>query len=202
MTTLNPEAHPLNQRQAQECVDALEVGTQVVNALQRIVSRHSDPLEPAVVTVGTFNAGTAFNIIPGEATLSGTTRTFSNSVWEQWEDDIHRIVSNVCASMGAEFELTYTQGYPVTINDADMTALVKKCAIGVVGEDRVVTPHKTMGGEDFSFFLREAQGTYFALGTGYEGGAMVHNPLFDFNEDILLTGVETFCRIALELISD
>lgn len=182
-----------------ECVDALEVGTQVVNALQRMVSRHSNPLEPAVVTVGTFNAGTAFNIIPGEATLSGTTRTFSNSVWEQWEDDMHRIVSNVCASMGAEFELTYTQGYPVTINDPDMTALVKKCATGVVDEDHVVTPKKTMGGEDFSFFLREAQGAYFALGTGYEGGASVHNPAFDFNEDILLTGVETFCRIALEL---
>ena len=182
-----------------ECVDALEVGTQVVNALQRMVSRHSDPLEPAVVTVGTFNAGTAFNIIPGEATLSGTTRTFSNSVCEQWEDDMHRIVSNVCASMGAEFELTYTQGYPVTINDPDMTALVKKCAAGVVDEDHVVTPKKTMGGEDFSFFLREAQGAYFALGTGYEGGASVHNPAFDFNEDILLTGVETFCRIALEL---
>jgi amidohydrolase len=185
-----------------ECVDALEVGTQVVNALQRMVSRHSNPLEPAVVTVGTFNAGTAFNIIPGEATLSGTTRTFSNSVWEQWEDDMHRIVSNVCASMGAEFELIYTQGYPVTVNDTDMTALVKKCATGVVGEDRVVTPQKTMGGEDFSFFLRETQGAYFALGTGYEGGASVHNPAFDFNEDILLTGVETFCRIALELISD
>ena len=182
-----------------ECVDALEVGTQVVNALQRMVSRHSNPLEPAVVTVGTFNAGTAFNIIPGEATLSGTTRTFSNSVWEQWEEDMHRIVGNVCASMGAEFELTYTQGYPVTINDPDMTALVKKCATGVVGEDRVVTPQKTMGGEDFSFFLRKAQGAYFALGTGYEGGASVHNPAFDFNEDILLTGVETFCRIALEL---
>lgn len=182
-----------------ECVDALEVGTQVVNALQRMVSRHSNPLEPAVVTVGTFNAGTAFNIIPGEATLSGTTRTFSNSVWEQWEEDMHRIVGNVCASMGAEFELTYTQGYPVTINDPDMTALVKKCATGVVGEDRVVTPQKTMGGEDFSFFLREAQGAYFALGTGYEGGASVHNSAFDFNEDILLTGVETFCRIALEL---
>ncbi len=182
-----------------ECVDALEVGTQVVNALQRMVSRHSNPLEPAVVTVGTFNAGTAFNIIPGEVTLSGTTRTFSNSVWEQWEEDMHRIVGNVCASMGAEFELTYTQGYPVTINDPDMTALVKKCATGVVGEDRVVTPQKTMGGEDFSFFLREAQGAYFALGTGYEGGASVHNSAFDFNEDILLTGVETFCRIALEL---
>lgn len=181
------------------CVDALEVGTQVVNALQRMVSRQSDPLEPTVVTVGTFNAGTAFNVIPGEATLSGTTRTFSNAVWERWEEDMRKIVSNVCASMGADFELTYTQGYPVTVNDPDMTDLVKKCAADVVGLENIVTPSKTMGGEDFSFFLREAPGAYFALGTGYEGCASVHNPAFDFNEDILMTGVETFCRIVLEL---
>ena len=181
------------------CVDALEVGTQVVSALQRMVSRQSDPLEPTVVTVGTFNAGTAFNIIPGEAALSGTTRTFSNSVWERWEDDMHRIVSNVCASMGADFALDYTRGYPVTINDPDMTDLVKKCAADVVGPDNVVAPRKTMGGEDFAFFLREAQGAYFALGAGHEDGISVHNPAFDFNEEILLTGVETFCRIALAL---
>ena len=184
-----------------ECVDALEVGTQVVNALQRMVSRHSDPLEPAVVTVGTFNAGTAFNIIPGEAILSGTTRTFSDAVWEQWEESMRKIVNNVCAAMGADVEMTYTQGYPVTVNDADMTDLVKKCAEKVVGPDNILTPRKTMGGEDFSFFLREAQGAYFALGTGYEGGASVHNPAFDFNEGILLTGVETFCRIAIKLMS-
>ena len=183
------------------CVDALEVGTQVVNALQRMVSRQSDPLEPAVVTVGTFNAGTAFNVIPGKANLSGTTRTFSNSVWEQWEDDMRRIVSNVCASMGAEFKLTYTQGYPATVNDPDMTEVVKTCAADVVGRDRIVTPKKTMGGEDFAFFLREAQGAFFALGAGYEGAASVHNPAFDFNEEILLVGVETFCRIALALLS-
>jgi len=181
------------------CVDALDVGTQIVNALQRMVSRQIDPLEPTVVTVGTFNAGTAFNVIPGEATLSGTTRTFSNAIWERWEEDMHKIVANVCASMGADFELTYTPGYPVTINDPDMTDLVKKCAADVVGPENIVTPSKTMGGEDFAFFLREAPGAYFALGTGYEGCASVHNPAFDFNEDILVTGVETFCRIALEL---
>ena len=182
-----------------ECVDALEVGTQVVNALQRIVSRQANPLEPTVVTVGTFTAGTAFNVIPGEATLSGTTRTFSPSVWEQWEGRMRRIVSHVCASMGADFELTYTQGYPVTVNDPDMADLVKKCAADVVGPDKVLTPQKTMGGEDFAFFLREVPGAYFALGAGREGAASVHNPAFDFNEDILQTGVETFCRIAMEL---
>jgi len=182
-----------------ECVDALEVGTQVVNALQRMVSRQSHPLEPTVVTVGSFHAGTAFNIIPGEATLCGTTRTFSDSVWEHWEENMRKIISNVCASMGADYEMTYTQGYPVTVNDADMADLVKKCAAGVVGPENIVTPRRTMGGEDFSFFLREVPGAYFALGTGYEGGASVHNPAFDFNEENLLTGVETFCRILLEL---
>jgi amidohydrolase len=182
-----------------ECVDALEVGTQVVSALQRIVSRQSDPLEPTVVTVGSFNAGTAFNIIPSEATLSGTTRTFSDAVWERWEETMRKIVSHVCASMGADYEMTYTQGYPVTVNDGDMADLVKTCAAAVVGPDNIVTPRRTMGGEDFSFFLREAQGAYFALGAGHEGGASVHNPAFDINENILLTGVETFCRITLEL---
>jgi amidohydrolase len=182
------------------CVDALEVGTQVVNALQRVVSRQSDPLNPTVVTVGTFKAGTAFNIIPGVAELSGTTRTFDTAIWEQWESRLIRIVKGVCDSMGADFELTYTQGYPVTINDAEMSELVKTCAAAVVGEDRVVTPQKTMGGEDFSFFLQKAKGCFFALGAGRKGGASVHNPEFDFNEEILLTGVETYCRIALELL--
>lgn len=111
-----------------------------------------------------------------------------------------RIVKGVCDSMGADFELTCTQGYPVTINDAEMSELVEKCAATVVGEDRVVIPQNTMGGEDFSFFLQKAKGCFFALGTGRKGGASVHNPEFDFNEKILLTGVETFCRIALELL--
>ena len=184
------------------CVDALEVSTQVVNAFQRVVSRHSDPLSPTVVTVGSLHAGTAHNIIPGVADMSGTTRTFDSKIWNQWEKRLDKIIKGVCDSMGAEYELTYSPGYPVTANDPEMSQLVEKCATNVVGSDQVIIPAKTMGGEDFAFFLEEAKGCYFALGAGRPDGASVHNPEFDFNEDILQTGVETYCRIALELLSN
>jgi amidohydrolase len=182
------------------CVDALEVGAQIVNALQRIVSRQMDPLEPTVVTVGTFHAGTAFNIIPAEAELSGTTRTFNPDIWNAWQARLEKVVRGVCESMGSDFELTYGQGYPVTINDKSMAGIVHHCAEMVVGEDRVVVPQKTMGGEDFAFYLQKSKGCFFALGVGREGAAAVHNPSFDFNEDVMLLGLETYCRVALELL--
>jgi amidohydrolase len=182
------------------CADALEVGTQVVNALQRIASRHMDPLEPTVVTVGTFHAGTAFNIIPGEAQLSGTTRTFNPETWNTWEARLEKVVRGVCESMGVDFELKYSQGYPVTINDESAAEVVRRCAAKVVGEDRVVEPQKTMGGEDFAFYAQKSKGCFFALGVGREGAVSVHNPKFDFNEDVLLLGVETHCQVGLELL--
>jgi amidohydrolase len=183
-----------------QCVDALEVGTQVVNALQRMLSRHLNPLEPAVVTVGTFHSGTAFNIIPAEAELSGTTRTFNPDIWNSWEPRITKIVRGVCESMGADYELKYTRGYPATINDESIADVVRRCAEKVVGHGRVVEPELTMGGEDFAFYLQKSKGCFFALGTGREGGAPVHNPKFDFREDLMLLGVETYCRAALELL--
>jgi amidohydrolase len=182
------------------CKDALEVGTQVVNALQRIASRHMDPLEPTVVTVGTFHAGTAFNIIPGEAELSGTTRTFNPETWKTWESRVEKVIRGVCESMGVDFELKYSQGYPVTINDESAAEVVRRCAAKVVGEDRVVEPPKTMGGEDFAFYAQKSKGCFFALGVGRESAAPVHNPKFDFNEDVLLLGTETHCRVGLELL--
>ena len=184
------------------CADALEVGTQVINALQRVVSRHMDPLEPTVVTVGTFHAGTAFNIIPGDADLSGTTRTFNPDTWSTWESRLEKLVRGVCESMGADFELKYSQGYPVTINDESAAELVRRCAEKVVGEDRVVVPPKTMGGEDFSFYLNESKGCFFAVGAGREDYVPVHNPKFDFNENVMLLGVETHCRIGMELLKN
>ena len=158
--------------------------------LQRIVSRHMGPLEPAVVT---FHAGTAFNIIPGEAELSGTTRTFNPDTWNTWEACIEKVVRGVCESMGTDFELKYSQGYPATINDDAMAQVVRCCAEKVVGEDKVVIPERTMGGEDFAFYLQRSKGCFFALGVGREGDAPVHNPKFDFNENMLPVGVETFC---------
>ncbi|CAB1082377.1 N-acyl-L-amino acid amidohydrolase (EC [Olavius algarvensis Delta 1 endosymbiont] len=184
-----------------QCVDALEVGTQVVNALQRISSRHMSPLEPVVVTVGSFHAGTAFNIIPGEAELSGTTRTFNLDVWHSWEERLEKVIGGVCESMGVAYEFKFSKGYPPTINDEAMSDLVRQCAADVVGADNVVEPAKTMGGEDMSFFLQKAKGCFFALGTGSEGRTGVHNPQFTFNEDILPLGVETHCRYALELLA-
>ncbi len=182
------------------CVDALEVGTQVVAALQRIVSRQMNPIEPAVVTVGSFHAGTAFNITPAEAVMSGTTRTFNEEIWNEWESRVERVVKGVCESMGAGYELKYTRGYPPTINDAKMAEVVRRCAIQVVGEERVVVPDLTMGGEDMSFFLKRAPGCYYCIGVGREGAAPLHNPKFDFNEDLMRLGAETHCRVALDLL--
>ena len=182
------------------CVDALEVGTQVVSAFQRIVSRHMDPLDPTVVTVGTFHAGTAFNIIPAEAELSGTTRTFNQDTWNTWESRVEKVVRGVCESMGVDFVLKYSQGYPVTINDESAAEVVRRCAEKVVGEDRVVMPQKTMGGEDFAFYLQKSKGCFFALGVGREGAVPVHNQQFDFNEDILSLGMQTHCQVGLELL--
>jgi amidohydrolase len=182
------------------CVDALEVGIQVVNALQRIVSRHMNPLEPAVITVGSFHAGSAFNVIPGEAELSGTTRTFNEDIWASWEKRIQKVARGVCESMGAEFELKFDRGYPPTINDESMIEVVRRCAEKVVGKDRVVEPKPTMGGEDMAYYLQKSKGFFYALGVGREGSAPIHNPEFDFDEDILLLGVETHCRIGLDLL--
>lgn len=182
------------------CVDALEVGCQVINALQRIVSRHMNPLSPTVVTVAGFHAGNTFNVIPGEADLCGTTRTFDREIWNSWPERIEKIVRSVCQSMDADYELKYSRGYPPTINDESMVEVVRRCAADVVGKDQVVEPEPTMGGEDMAFFLERSKGCYFFLGVGREGCAPLHNPKFDFNEDILMTGVETYCRVALELL--
>ena len=183
------------------CVDALEVGVQVVNALQRIVSRHMNPLEPTVITVGSFHAGKAFNVIPGEAELSGTTRTFNEDIWASWEARIEKVVRGVCESMGAGFELKFDRGYPPTVNDESMLEVVRRCAEKVVGKKRVVEPEPTMGGEDMAYYLQKSKGFFYVLGVGREGGAPIHNAAFDFNENILLLGVETHCRIGLDLLA-
>lgn len=182
------------------CIDALEVGTQVVSALQRVVSRQMNPLNPAVVTVGSFHAGTAFNVIPGEAEMSGTTRTFDREVWRLWPKRIETVVRGVCLSMGADYSLKYSQGYPPLVNNEFMAGIVRKCAGEVVGLENVVEPAPTMGGEDMAFSLEKSQGCFFFLGVGVEGCAGLHNPKFDMNEHNLLTGIEIYVKVALNLL--
>lgn len=183
------------------CNDALDVGVQVVNALQRIVSRQMNPLSPTVVTVGRFCAGTTFNVIPETAELCGTTRTFDPDIWHAWPQRIERIVRGVCDAMGAGYRLDYQQGYPVTVNDEAMAVLIRDVAGAVVGADHVVVPEPSMGGEDMAFYLQRASGCFFFLGVGTDGGAPLHSPHFDFPEEALLTGVEIYCRAALRLLA-
>lgn len=183
------------------CVDALEVGTQVVAALQRIVSRKMNPLSPTVITVGVFEAGDAYNVIPGTAKLSGTTRTFDLDVWNSLPERMETVIKGVCDSMGASYEFSYYQGYPPTVNDPGMTELVHGVAAEIVGPDRVVDTEPTMGGEDMAFYLERVPGCFVFLGVGREGCAPLHNPKFNFDEEMLLPGVELYVRLVQKLLS-
>ncbi|MGM0427877.1 MAG: M20 metallopeptidase family protein, partial [Thermodesulfobacteriota bacterium] len=183
-----------------ECVDALDTGVQVVGALQRMVSRQLDPLCPGVVTVGQFHAGTAFNVISSTAEMSGTCRTFDRRIWESWPCRMETIVQGVCRAMGAGYELSFRFSYPPLVNDPSVARMVRQCAEAVVGPDQVMEPEPTMGGEDMAFFLERAKGCFFFLGVGHENRASLHSPRFDFSEDVLPIGTETFCRVALQLL--
>jgi len=184
------------------CVDALETACQVINALQRIVSRKMNPLSPSVITVGRLQAGTAFNVIPEYADLCGTARTFDKKIWKQWPVIIEHIVKGVCDSMSTSYKFRFTQGYPPTVNNPEMAAFMERIIGHVVGAERVTVPDKTLGGEDMSFFLEKVKGCFFYIGTGNDFHADIHNPRFGFNEDILLTGVEMYCRAATDLLGN
>jgi amidohydrolase len=181
-------------------VDALEVGTQVVSALQRVVSRQMNPLSPTVVTVGSFTAGSTFNVIPGEATMCGTTRTFDREVWESWDKRLDNLVGGICRAFGADYELKFQPGYPPLVNDPDMAALAAQAAAETVGQENVIEPEPTMGGEDMAFYLEKSKGCFVFVGCGTPGCASLHNPKFDFNEKILASGVEYYIRMAHKLL--
>ncbi len=183
-------------------VDTIDVAAQIVNALQRVVSRQTDPTRPAVLSVGTFHAGSAFNVIPKEAVLTGTTRTFDRDLWQRFPDRMEKVIGGVCDSMGASYQLKYVKGFPPVINDEEMSARVRRSAEAVVGKDRVVVPEPTMGGEDMAYFLERSKGCYFFLGVGRKNGASLHHGRFDFNENVLPLGVETYCRAAWDLLGE
>ncbi|GIX49776.1 MAG: amidohydrolase [Candidatus Tectimicrobiota bacterium] len=184
-------------------VDPIVVGSHLVSALQTLVSRELPPLTPAVVTVGKFHAGTAFNVIPSEAELAGTVRTVDAAVRQEMPARLERLVRGLAAAMRAESEVTYTFGYPVTVNDAKMAALAAQVARQVVGEANVVAPQMSMGAEDFAYFLEAVPGCYLRLGSGNAARGLVqphHSALFDFDEAALPIGVEVLARLALAFL--
>ncbi len=181
-------AHP------DKTVDPVVVGAYVITALQSIVSRNVDPIEPAVVTVGSLHAGHAANVIPDTAQILGTVRTLNPDVQALIVKRIGEIATGVCAAMGASATFEYTYGVPATINDPGAVAIVREAATDVVGPDKVITPNPSMGGEDFSFFLNERPGAMFMVGSNNPDKGLTwghHHPRFDIDEESLAVGLET-----------
>ncbi|HEX2092051.1 MAG TPA: amidohydrolase [Longimicrobiaceae bacterium] len=188
-----------------ETVDAVLAASQVVVALQSVVSRNVSPLESAVVSVGSFQAGEAFNVIADTAVLRGTARAFTPELCDELPRRIERVVAGVCAAMGAEYRFHYDQNTPPTINDASVAEQVRRAAEEVVGAGRLRTDPgvRTMAAEDFAEFLLRAPGCYFFVGARSEEKGMIHphhSPHFDICEDCLPTAVEVLERAALRLL--
>lgn len=180
-------------------IDPIVIGAQIVNSLQTIASRQIDPADPVVVTVGQFHAGTAYNIIPGTATISGTWRTLSPEVRRLVPEKIRAIAQGICAAAGATCDCTFSEGTPPVMNDPDFVQLVEEVGAETLGGENVIRiPHSSMGAEDFAVYLEHAPGAMFRLGLG--DVSPIHTPTFNFEDRALPIGVELFSRIALRYL--
>lgn len=178
-------------------VDSVVTAAQIVNALQTIASRNTHPLDAVVVSVTQIHGGDAYNVLPDEVVLRGTTRSFKPEVQDSIEPAMRRIVDGICQTMGATATVKYERRYPPTINTAPETDLAARVAAQVVGEGNVhddLMP--SMGSEDFAFMLQRKPGSYVWIGNGpAEGGCMLHNPHYDFNDGVLPIGASYWAKL-------
>lgn len=180
--------------------DAIVIASQLVMNLQQIVSRRVDPIDSAVVTVGSFVAENAFNVIADSAKLSGTVRTFNEDVRDFIEEEIDRIVRGTCLAAGCEFEYEYHRGYPAVVNHDEETDFLADCTSQVsdVLHTEIAAPE--MGGEDFSYYLQHVKGTFFFTGAKPDDVEIPyphHHPKFEINEKALLIAAKTLGTAAL-----
>ncbi|HRW47391.1 MAG: amidohydrolase [Caldilinea sp.] len=186
-----------------ETVDAVVVASEIVLAWQTIVSRTVSPTEPAVVTVGSFHAGSAANVIAGRAELSGSIRSFSIETRDLLVRRLREIAEGICAAHNARCEFTFTAGVLPTINSAAGAALMRDVAASLVGAEQVGTMTPAMVGEDMSEFLMRAPGCYVLVGANDPDGPLNsphHSPTFDFDERMLSTGVALLAATAVEYL--
>ncbi|MCM3568565.1 M20 family metallopeptidase [Neobacillus mesonae] len=181
-----------------EAIDSIVIASEIVSSLQKIVSRQVDPLKSAVVTIGVFQAGSAFNVIADKAVLEGTVRTFDEDVRKQVEEQIRRIAKGIADTSGAAAAVDYLNGYPALYNHPKETQTVRNVLIEEFSEENVEEMVPSMGAEDFSYFLLEKPGTYFRAGSKNEDEATRyphHHPRFDIDERALLNICRSFVKI-------
>ncbi len=181
-------------------VDPIYVAGLFIVAIQQVVSRQVDPIEPAVVTIGAIHAGTTHNVIPSRATLLGTVRAFDADVRAKMAERIERVLRGVCESAGATYTFDYLWRYPVTSNDAEQSAYVRALAEDLIGSERVIEAPRLMGAEDFSYFAERVPATFFTVGSngGPDSAWPHHHARFDLDERALATGVAMMTALALD----
>jgi hippurate hydrolase len=187
------EGHGGHAARPHKCIDSVMVGTQLITALQQIVSRNVDPLDSAVVSICEFHAGDARNVIPQSAVLRGTVRTLTKGVTELIEKRVREVCAGVAQVTGARIDLTYEHGYPVTVNHATQTEFARGVAREVAGEANVHEVPPMMGAEDFSYMLEARPGAFMFCGNGDSAG--LHHPAYNFNDEAIVYGTSYWIRL-------
>ncbi|KPF57528.1 amidohydrolase [beta proteobacterium AAP51] len=188
-------------------VDPVPVAAQMVMAFQTIITRNRRPVDPGVISVTMIHAGEATNVVPDSCQMRGTVRTFSIETLDLIEKRMREVAEHTCAAFGAACEFEFTRNYPPTVNHGPETAFVRRVLGQVVGPENIHEFEPTMGAEDFSYFLQAKPGCYFVIGNGdgahREGGhglgpCMLHNPSYDFNDELIPLGATAWVRLAEE----
>ena len=183
-----------------QTVDPILVASHLVVNIQSIVSRNVDPLKPAVVSFGTIEGGTIYNIIPDGVVLTGTVRSFESDVQELSENRLKGITDSTCLAFGATADFLYEKGYPPVVNDESMVDFVSRTASELFGERRVQEIDPVMGGEDFAYFLQEVPGAFMFVGMGDGMEFPHHHPAFDIDEKALPQATILMTAIALDYL--
>jgi len=191
-------------------VDPVPIAAQMIMAFQTIISRNRRPIDPGVISVTIVQAGEATNVVPDSCLIRGTVRTFDTAITDLIERRMREVAHHTCAAFGATCDFEFNRYYPATVNHPAETEFVRSVLNKVVGPSQVQNFEPTMGSEDFSFFLQARPGCYFVIGNGdgehREGGhglgpCMLHNPSYDFNDDLIPLGATAWVRIAEEWLA-
>ncbi len=191
-------------------IDPLPAACQMVQAFQTIISRNKRPIDAGVISVTMIHAGEATNVVPDSCELQGTVRTFSLQVLEMIEQRMRRVAEGTCEAFEATCEFSFRRNYPPTINHPAETQFARAVLSGLVGAHNVQEFEPTMGAEDFSYFLLQKPGCYFLIGNGDgshragghgAGPCMLHNPSYDFNDELIPLGGAMWVRLAASWLS-
>jgi hippurate hydrolase len=190
--------------------DPIPVACQMVQAFQTIISRNKKPIDAGVISVTMIHAGEATNVIPDSCELQGTVRTFSIEVLDMIEQRMREIASHTAVAFGMACDFEFFRNYPPTINSSKETEFARRVMASIVGESNVQVQEPTMGAEDFSYMLMARPGCYCFIANGegdhrdigHGGGpCTLHNPSYDFNDDLIPLGATYWVRLAQEWLA-